>query len=68
MTNLLRWLRALRWPDERGTITFLELALDFEEISERTLPATPQARFRGHSLSLQEQARVLRLALKHLEK
>ena len=39
MTNLLRWLRALRWPEELGTFTFSELGLDFEESSERTLPA-----------------------------
>ena len=63
ITDLLCWPRALQWADEPGTITFIELALDFEEFAERTLPAAPQAKFRGHKLPLQERARVLRLAL-----
>ena len=60
--DLLRWLRALQWADETGTVTFIELPLDFEEFTERTLPAAPQAKFRGHTLPLQERARVLKLA------
>ena len=49
MTDLLRWLRALQWIDEPNTVTFLELALDFEEFSEHTLPQAPQVRFKGHT-------------------
>ena len=45
MTDLFRWLRALRWPDELGTIPFLEQALDFEEFFERTLPTAPRQCF-----------------------
>ena len=63
ITDLLRWLRALQWADETGNVTFIELALDFEEFAERTLLPAPQAKFRGHTLSLQERAQVLRLAL-----
>ena len=44
-------------------MSFIELALDFEEYAARTLPAAPQAKFQGHTLPLQERARVLRLAL-----
>ena len=47
MTDLLRWLKALQWPKEPGTIIFLELALGFEEFSERMLPAAPQAQYMG---------------------
>uniref|UniRef100_A0A7S4FYH8 Uncharacterized protein n=1 Tax=Eutreptiella gymnastica TaxID=73025 RepID=A0A7S4FYH8_9EUGL len=36
LADLLRWLRALTWTQEPDTVTFLELALDFEE-----LPNTP---------------------------
>ena len=67
ITDLLRWLRALQWTDELGTVTF-KLALDFEEFAERTLPAAPHAKFRGHTLPLQERARVLRLALCTLQR
>ena len=44
-------------------MTFLELALDFEEFAQRTLPHAPQAKFKGTTLSLQERGRVLRLAI-----
>ena len=44
-------------------MSFIELALDFEEHAARTLPAAPQAKFQGHTLPLPERARVLRLAL-----
>ena len=68
ITELLRWLRALQWTDEPCTVTFIELALDFEEFADRTPPAAPQAKFRGHTLPLQERARVLRLALCTLQR
>ena len=68
ITDLLRWLRALLWTDEPGTVTFIELALDSEEFAERTQPAAPQATFRGHTLPLQERARVLRLSLCTLQR
>ena len=42
--------------------------LDFEEFSQRTLPQAPQARFKGHTLPLQERVRVLRLALCTVQK
>ena len=63
LADLLRWLRALTWTQEPGTLTFLELALDFEEFAQRTLPHAPQAKFKGSTLSLQERGRVLRLAI-----
>ena len=53
----------MQWADETGTVTFIEPALDFEEFAKRTLPAAPQAKFRGHTLPLQERARVLKLAV-----
>ena len=68
ITSLLRWLRALQWTDETGTVTFIEVALDSEEFAERTLLAAPQAKFRGHTLPLQERARVLRLAMCALQR
>ena len=30
LTDLLAWLGALMWADEVGTVSFLELAMDFE--------------------------------------
>ena len=68
LADLLAWLGALVWADEVGTVSFLELAMDFEAHAGRALPAAPQAAFRGTSLPLQERARVLRLALTTLGK
>ena len=62
------WTRQLVWADEPGTVTFIELALDFEETSQHTLPTAPQAKYRGTALPLQERARVLRLALCTMQK
>ena len=56
LADLLSWTQP-------GTVTFIELALDFEETSQRTLPTAPQAKYRGTALPLQERAKVLRLAL-----
>ena len=53
---------------EPGTVTFLELALDFEEFAERTLPHSPQAKFKGTTLSQQERGRVLRLAVANAQR
>ena len=47
LADLLCWLRELHWAPEPGTVTFLELALDFEEFAQRTLPHAPQAKFKG---------------------
>ena len=63
LADLLRWLRALTWTHEPATVTFPELALDFEEFAQHTLPHAPQAKFKGTTLSLQERGRVLRLAI-----
>ena len=49
-------------------MSFIELALDFEKHAARTRPAAPQAKFQGHTLPLQERARVLRLALCTLQR
>ena len=68
LADLLRWLRALTWTQEPGSVTFLELALDFEEFAERTLPHAPQAKFKGTTLSLQERGRVLRLAMNSVQR
>ena len=68
ITDLLRRLRALQWTDDTGTVTFVELAPNFEEFAERTLPSAPQAKFRGHTLPLRERARVLKLALCTLQR
>ena len=43
--DLLSWLGAMMWEDEVDTLTFLELAMDFEAHSKRSLPAAPQAEF-----------------------
>ena len=65
---LTGWLRGLTWHDnkEEGTVTFLELALDFEAYAGRGIPPSPQAIFKGATLPLQERARVLRMALNEL--
>ena len=55
-------------PQNPGTVTFLELALDFEEFAQRTLPHSPQAKFKGTALSLQERGRVLRLAVANAQR
>ena len=68
LADLLAWLRALQWMDDTETVSFIELALDFEEYAARTLPAARQAKFQGHTLPLQERARVLRLAPCTLQK
>ena len=68
LVDLLRWLRELHWTPEPGTVTFLELALDFEEFAQRTLPHSPQAKFKGITLSLQERGRVLRLAVANAQR
>ena len=68
LADLLAWLRALQWTEDTDTLSFIELALDFEEHAARTLPAAPQAKFQGHTLPLQERARVLCLALCTLQK
>ena len=41
----------------------MELALDFESHAGRPLPPTPQSRFAGTQLSLQEKGNVVRLAV-----
>ena len=68
LADLLKWLAALVWADEVGTVSFLELAMDFEAHAKQALPAAPQAAFRWTALPLQERARVLRLALSTLGK
>ena len=68
LADVLRWLRELHWTPEPGTVTFLELALDFEEFAQRTLPHAPQAKFKGTTLSLQERGRVLRLAVANAQR
>ena len=68
LADLLSWTRLLVWADEPSTVTFIELALDFEESSQRTLPTAPQAKYRGTALPLQERARVLGLALCTMQK
>ena len=68
LADLLRWLRELHWAPEPGTVTFLELALDFEEFAQRTLPHAPQAKFKGTTLSLKERGRALRLAMANAQR
>ena len=65
LADLLAWLGALMWADEVGTVTFLELAMDFEAHTQQVLPAALQAAFQG---TAPPRARVLRLALATLEK
>ena len=73
LDSLREWLTALRWPAAAatgpgdGTVTYLELALDYESHAGRALPAAPQARLRGTHLPLQERARVLRLAMAKMQ-
>ena len=72
---VLRWLSELQWlprddslPEAHRQVSFLELAMDFESYTRRPLPPTPQTRFKGGEMSLQEKGRVLRLAVSLLGK
>ena len=49
-------------------MTFIELALDLEATAGRALPPTPQSSLQGVALSLQERARVLRVAFVGLKR
>ena len=67
---MVAWLQDLQWlpvddtlPHGHGQVSFMELALDFETHAGRPLPPTPQPRFTGTELSLQEKGRVVRLAV-----
>ena len=67
---MVAWLQDLEWlpADDtllqgHGYVSFMELALDFETHAGRPLPPTPQSRFIGTELSLQEKGRVMRLAV-----
>jgi len=60
---MLAWLAALKWKDDPGQVTFLELALDFEAHLDCTLPASPQSWYVALTLSLHECAMVLRLVM-----
>ena len=67
---MLCWLQELqRLPTDDDVpvghrqVSFMELALDFESHAGRPLPPTPQSRFTGSEMSLQEKGRVLRLAV-----
>ena len=53
LTDLLAWLGALMSADDVCTVSFLELAMDFEAHARRALPAAPQAAFRGTARPLQ---------------
>ena len=50
LKDLLCWLGALVWAEEVGTVSFLELAMDFEAHARWALLAAPQAAYRGRSL------------------
>ena len=60
---LLRLARALLWLPGKGQVTYVELALDFEEHAGRALPAAPGHKLAGRVLPLRERAHVLKLAL-----
>ena len=49
-------------------MTFIELALDFEATAGQALPPMPQSSLQGVALSLQERARVLRVAFVALKR
>ena len=63
LADVLRGLRALTWTTKPGTLTCLELALYFEEYTQRTPPHAAQGKFKGVTLSLPERGRVLRLPM-----
>ena len=64
----MAWLRDLQWQEHEGSVSFLELAPDFEAHSGRAMPAAQGHDLQGISLSLHERGRVLRSARAVLEK
>ena len=61
--DLLEWASRLQWQAQPASVSFAELALDFEATANRALPAPPGMHLRGTTLSLQTRASVLRKAL-----
>ena len=49
------------YPRAHWQVSFMELALDFEAFAGRPLPPTPELKYVGGDLSLQEKGRVVRL-------
>lgn len=63
LADLAGWLHALQWLPDAGTVTFLELTLDFEAHTGRLVPVCSALRFVATQQPLQERSRVLRLAM-----
>ena len=59
----LRWAGALLWLPDQGQVTYVELALEFEEHAGRAPPAAPGHKLAGRVPPLRERAHVLKLAL-----
>jgi hypothetical protein len=61
---ILDWLRALRWPTPpTESVSYFELALDFEAFSGELLPAATHKPIMGLPIPLRERAHVLQLAM-----
>ena len=70
LSAMIAWLQEMEWlpaddtlPQGHGHVSFMESALDLETHAGRPLPPTPQSRFAGTELSLQEKGRLVRLAV-----
>ena len=65
---MLKWLQELQClstddtlPQGYRQVSFMELTLDFEYHAGTPLPPTPQSKFMGTKMSLQEKGGVVRL-------
>ena len=61
--DVVRWARALAWVPEPAEVAWAELALDYEALVGRALPASPDHRLRGTRPPLGERAQVPRKAV-----
>ena len=60
--DLVRWARALAWMPGPAKVSWAEVALDYEALAGRVLPASPDHRLRSTRLPLGERAQVVRKA------
>ena len=66
--HLVRWARVMAWMPGPAEVSWVELALDYEALVGRALPASPYNRLRGTRLPPGEGTQVLRKAVGLVER